>query len=147
MNARRGGSVTELKTRETDASVDAFVNAVENERRRADTRTVLAIMERVTGETPKMWGDSLIGFGHYHYRYASGREGDWFVTGVSPRKQALTVYIMPGFDAYPDLMAGLGKYRTGKSCLYINKLDDVDLATLEALIRASVASMREPGGP
>ena len=138
--------MTELKTRMTDASADAFLDSVENERRRADTRTVMAIMERVTGETPKMWGDSLIGFGHYHYRYASGREADWFVTGVSPRKQALTVYIMSGFDAYPDLMARLGKYRTGKSCLYINRLDDVDLATLEALIRLSVAAMRETDG-
>ena len=130
----------------TDASVEAFLGAVENERRRSDARTVVAIMERVTGETPKMWGPSLIGFGRYHYRYASGREGDWFVTGVSPRKQALTVYIMPGFDAYPDLMGRLGKHRTGKSCLYINTLDDVDMAVLEDLIRLSVASMRETHG-
>ena len=138
--------MAELKTRMTDASVEAFLGAVENERRRSDARTVMAIMGRVTGETPKMWGPSLIGFGRYHYRYASGREGDWFVTGLSPRKQALTVYIMPGFDGYPDLMGRLGKYRTGKSCLYINALDDVDMAVLEDLIRLSVSSMRETYG-
>jgi hypothetical protein len=100
-------------------------------------------MKRVTGEEPKMWGSSIVGFGTYHYKYKSGHEGDWFVTGFAPRKQNLTVYIMPGFARYDELMAALGKHKTGKSCLYINKLSDVNLVILEDLVRQSVAFMQE----
>ena len=93
-----------------------------------------------------MWGSSIVGFGSYHYRYASGREGDWPVAGFSPRKQNLVIYIMPGFSDYGDLLGKLGKYRTGKSCLYVNKLDDVDLELLEQLVRESVAEMKRRYG-
>ena len=123
------------KTRPTDAGVDTFLDAVDNERRRKDARTVKAMMERITGWEPKMWGPSIVGFGEYHYRYDSGREGDFLITGFSPRKKALTIYIMPGFARYDALMGKLGKYKTGRSCLYINQLDDVDLSVLEKLMR------------
>ena len=127
-----------LKTRPTDASVADFLDAVESEGRREDAWAVLRLMEEVTGEKPVMWGDSIVGFGSYHYRYASGREGDWPVTGFSPRKQALTLYIMSGFPRHQELMGRLGKHRTGKSCLYINKLADIDQDVLRELVRASV---------
>ncbi|MCL4841235.1 MAG: DUF1801 domain-containing protein [Bryobacteraceae bacterium] len=135
--------MAELKTKQTEASVSAFLDAVENEQRRADCRTVLNLMRAVTGEEPKMWGPSMVGFGSYHYKYASGREGDWFVTGFSPRKQDLTLYIMAGFDRYDELMAKLGKYKTGKSCLYLKRLSDVDLGVLRELVTASVEAMRQ----
>ncbi|MEJ2757339.1 MAG: DUF1801 domain-containing protein [Anaerolineales bacterium] len=96
-----------------------------------------------TGETPQMWGDSIIGFGSYHYTYASGREGDWMLTGFSPRKQNLTLYIMDGFEEYEDLLKDLGKFKTGKSCLYINKLADVDTNVLKKLVKASVTHMKK----
>jgi len=104
-----------LKTQPTDASVDEFLNAVTHERRRRDSLVVLDMMRRITRLEPTMWGASIVGFGAYHYKYDSGREGDWFITGFSPRKQALTVYIMPGFGAYNDLMGKLGKHKTGSS--------------------------------
>ena len=135
--------MAELKTKETEASVDAFLAAVENERRQRDALVVKEIMERVTGWQPKMWGPSIVGFGRYHYKYDSGRKGDYLVTGFSPRKQALTVYIMPGFSGFPELMERLGKYKTSVSCLYITKLEDVDLEALEELIRGGVDCMRE----
>ncbi len=135
--------MAELKTRQSGASVEAFLEAVANETRRRDAAVVNQLMQRITGEPPKMWGPSIVGFGRYHYRNASGREGDWFLTGFSPRKQALTLYIMPGFSQYDALMRRLGKHKTGRSCLYVNKLADVDLPTLEELIRLSVAYMRE----
>lgn len=101
------------------------------------------MMRRATGKRAKMWGSSIVGYGAYHYKYASGREGDWAITGFSPRKQNLVVYIMPGFDKFPALMKKLGKYKTGKSCLYLNKLDDVDQNVLEKLIAESVKVMRK----
>jgi len=131
------------KTIPTDASVEAFLATVEDEGRRADCRTVLDLMQRVTGEPPAMWGDSIIGFGSYHYVYESGREGDWFLTGFSPRKRNLTLYIMAGFSDYDELMARLGKHKTGKSCLYVKRLSDIDLDVLEELVRQSVAHMRK----
>jgi hypothetical protein len=134
--------MAELKTKQTEASVSAFLDAVENDQRRADCRVVLDLMRAVTGEEPKLWGPSIVGFGSYHYKYASGREGDWFVTGFSPRKQDLTLYIMAGFDRYDELMAKLGKYKTGKSCLYLKRLSDVDLGVLRELVTASVEAMR-----
>ena len=134
------------KTRLTDSSVGAFIAAVENDRRKEDARAVKAMMERITGWEPKMWGPSIVGFGEYHYKYESGREGDFLITGFSPRKNALTIYIMPGFARYQELMAKLGKHRTGKSCLYINKLKDVDLSVLEELVTRSVEYMTEKYG-
>ncbi|MDE0055305.1 MAG: DUF1801 domain-containing protein [Gammaproteobacteria bacterium] len=131
-----------LKTRPTDASIETFLDSVDNEDRREDARRVLAIMGRVTGEPARMWGTRIVGFGSYHYRYASGREGDWPLTGLSLGKRNLTVYIMPGFDEYGEMLSRLGKHRTGKSCLYVNRLRDVDLNVLEEIIRQSVADMR-----
>lgn len=131
------------KTVETEASVEDFLASVENEQKRADSREVLEMMSSITGHQPKMWGSSLVGFGTYHYRYASGREGDFFLTGFSPRKQALTVYIMPGFSDYSKLLDKLGKFKTGKSCLYIKKLDDIDRSLLRELIEKGVEYMRQ----
>ena len=130
--------MAELKTKRNDGSVEDFLNSVEDEAKRDDCYQVLNIMKEITGEEPKMWGGSIVGFGSYHYKYASGREGDWFVTGFSPRKQALTLYIMAGFSKYDELMSKLGKYKTGKSCLYIKKLDDIDEEVLRELITTSV---------
>ncbi len=134
---------SDMKTTENDGSVHDFLAAVEHPTRRADAEVLLEMMGRVTGRPAKMWGDSIIGFGRYHYKYESGREGDFFVTGFSPRKTATTVYIMPGFSQYDDLMGKLGKYKTGRSCLYINKLADVDLKVLEKMVSKSVAWMRK----
>ena len=135
--------MAENKTRPTDASVTKFLNSIENERKRQDSLTILKLMKEVTGEEPKMWGDSIVGFGDYHYQYASGREGNWFLAGFSPRKQNLTLYIMAGFDNYDTLLSQLGKYKTGKSCLYINKIADVNLDVLKELVQQSVAHMRQ----
>ena len=132
----------QLKTTQNEANVNAFLDAVEDPRRRVDARQILGLIQAVTREPPKMWGSSIVGFGSYHYRYASGREGDWPLVGFSPRKQNLVIYIMPGFSDYGELLGKLGKFRTGKSCLYINKLDDVDLTLLEELVRESVAEMK-----
>ena len=131
------------KTLPNDASVEEYLLSVENEDRRADTRAVIALMQQITGHPPVMWGDSIIGFDTYHYKYSSGREGDWMRSAVAPRKAALTVYIMAGFDRFGDLMERLGKYKTGSSCLYLKKLSDADPDVLEELIKSSVAYMRE----
>jgi hypothetical protein len=133
--------MAELKTKKNDASVDEFL-ANADPARQADCAKIVEIMSRATGSPPKMWGTSIVGFGQYTYKYASGREGDWMLTGFSPRKSNLTLYIMAGFSAYDDLMARLGKHSTGKSCLYVKKLDDVDLAVLERLVQASVEHMK-----
>ena len=135
--------MAELKTKKNDASVEGFLTGVGNERRREDSFVVLEMMKRITGDEPTMWGSSIVGFGSYHFRYASGREGDWPRIGFSPRKQSLTLYVMPGFSNYDDLLSRLGKHRTGKSCLYVNKLADVDMDVLEQLIRSSLDAMRE----
>lgn len=137
--------MAELKTRPNDASVDDFLNGVADERKREDCRTLVRIMSDATGAEPRMWGDSIVGFGTYHYRYASGREGDWMQVGFSPRKQNLTLYIMSGFSRYEELMKSLGKHSTGKSCLYIKKLDDVDMTTLKKLVEESVAAVSKSG--
>ena len=131
----------ENKTKKTKASVEEFLNGVEHEGKRQDSFTILEMMRDVTGLEPVMWGPSIVGFGSYHYKYASGREGDMPVTGFYPRKQSLTLYIMPGFDAYESLLDKLGKHKLGKSCLYINKLADVDLDVLRELVTESVAAM------
>lgn len=135
--------MAENKTRATIASVTEFINSIEDRQKRADARKVAAIMRRVTGKRAKMWGSSIVGYGTYHYQYESGREGDFMITGFSPRKQALTVYIVAGFRRFDTLMGKLGKYRTGKSCLYINRLSDVDEKVLEKLIDRSVKYMRK----
>lgn len=135
--------MAELKTQKHDGDVEAFLNAVENEKRREDSFVVLDLMRRVTGLEPEMWGSSIVGFGSYHYKYASGREGDWFKAGFSPRKQALTLYMMAGTGKHQDLYEKLGKYTTGKSCLYIKKLEDIDLDVLEKLVAASAAYVEE----
>lgn len=134
--------MAELKTQLNDGSVADFLNGVENEKKRADSFAVLELMKEVVGAEPQMWGTSIIGFGSYRYKYASGRENDWFLAGFSPRKQSLTLYIMSGFDEYDEVMSRLGKYKTGKSCLYINKLEDVDMAVLKELVTKSVAHMK-----
>ncbi|MFZ1731103.1 MAG: DUF1801 domain-containing protein [Bacteroidota bacterium] len=135
--------MAELKTKANEGDVEKFLSGVENEKRREDSFALLTLMKKITKEEPKMWGPTIVGFGQYRYKYASGREGDWMLTGFSPRKTALTVYIMAGFERYEELMAKLGKYKTGSSCLYINKLEDVDLKVLTELIRQSVAHMKK----
>ena len=135
--------MAELKTTKNDKDPLAFLQSVENEKRKADSLVVMQMMEEITGKKPVMWGPSIVGFGSFHYKYASGHEGDWMITGFSPRKQALTLYIMPGFDRYENLMSQLGKYKTGKSCLYINKLEDVDKNILHELIAHSVKHMKK----
>ena len=133
--------MAENKTKPGKASVTAFINSIEDKQKRSDVKKVAAMMREATGSRATMWGSSIIGFGSYHYKYASGREADWMLVGFSPRKQALTLYIMSGFDGYDELMANLGKHKTGKSCLYINKLEDIDLDTLRELVRQSVEHM------
>ena len=130
-------------TQETDASVDAFLSSVDHAGRVDDCRVVMGMMAQITGLPPKMWGNSLIGFGRYHYRYDSGREGDFFVVGVSPRKANLVCYIMPGFKAFPELMGDLGRYKTGVSCLYLGRLKNVNLDVLRTLIEGSVKKMKQ----
>lgn len=131
------------KTVPTRVSVTEFMNSIADPLQKADARKVAAIMRQVTGKRARMWGASIVGYGTYHYKYASGREGDSMLTGFSPRKQALTVYIMAGFGKYDALMKKLGKYKTGKSCLYIKRLSDIDEKVLKRLIEESVKYMRK----
>ncbi len=138
--------MAELKTKQTDSSVDRFLSGIDDEARREECRVVLKLMQGVTKSQPKMWGGSMVGFGSYHYKYGSGREGDWFLTGFSPRKQNLTLYIMAGFDRYEELLAKLGKFKTGKSCLYVKRLSDIDLVVLKQLVAASVMHMKKQYG-
>lgn len=133
--------MVELKTKPTEQSVAEFLQGVSPEQKRRDCWTLVELMRQATGSEPRMWGSSMVGFGSYHYKYASGQEGDYFLTGFAPRKQNLTVYIMAGFDRYGDLMGKLGKYTAGKSCLYLKRLDDIDLPALQELIRQSVNDM------
>jgi len=135
--------MAELKTKRTEESVDAFLNGIEDETRRQDCLTVVEIMKRATQEQPRMWGPAIVGFGDYHYKYESGREGDWFLAGFSPRKRDLTLYIVAGFDRYESLMARLGRHSTGKSCLYVKRLADIDTAVLEELVTESVQHMKQ----
>ncbi len=134
--------MSNLKTTRNDGDVRAYLESVANKQRRQDALAMLELMREITGEEAEMWGESIVGFGSYRYRYASGRQGDWFLTGFAPRKQALTLYIMPGFERYEALLAKLGKHKIGKSCLYINKLADVDEDVLKEIIAASVERMR-----
>ena len=133
--------MAELKTKLTDASVTDYLNAIENEQVRQDCFVILEIMQDATKAKPQMWGDSIVGFGTYHYFYASGREGDWPLTGFAPRKKNITLYIMAGFEQYEELLSRLGKFSRSKSCLYIKRLSDIDMPLLKELVQASVDHM------
>ena len=135
--------MTENKTKETNQSVSVFLEKVTNEERRQDCNVILQMMKDITRAEPKMWGDSIVGFGRYHYKYRSGREGDMFLVGFSPRKKNLVIYIIPGFAKFQTILAELGKYKLGKSCLYINHLSDIDLKILRKLIVVSVKVMKK----
>ena len=134
--------MAKMKTTPTDASVDAYIDAVEDAQKREDCRAVAAMMAEATGAPARMWGSSIVGFGSYHYRYESGREGDFMETGFAARKRALTLYVMAGFSEYGDLLAKLGKHKTGKSCLYVKRLADVDQDVLREMVERSVAWIR-----
>jgi hypothetical protein len=131
--------MAELKTKLNDASVTDFLNKIENEEKRKDSFEILKLMQQVTGQEPKMWGSSIIGFGNVHLKYESGRELDWFITGFSPRKQNLSLYGLP----HTDELKKLGKYKTGGGCLYVNKLKDVDTKVLKELIKQSVKAAKQ----
>jgi hypothetical protein len=133
--------MAELKTKKNDASVEDFLNGIEDEKRRQDCFAVLKLMKKITKQKPKMWGTGIVGFGDYYYKYKSGCEGDWFVTGFSSRKQNLTLYIMSGFAKYGELMSKLGKYKIGSSCLYIKRLEDINQDVLKELIEQSVKAV------
>ncbi len=133
----------DIKTKQMPNNVEDFINNLPDEKRRKDCFTILNLMSTATQASPKMWGGSIVGFGEYHYKYESGREGDWFMVGFSPRKQNLTLYVVDGFPKYAELLGRLGKHKTGKSCLYINKLDDIDLDVLKELISQSVQSQQK----
>lgn len=138
--------MAELKTKLNNASVDKFIKRIKDEQTRADCQQIAEIMRKAAKSEPKMWGTSIVGFGKYHYKYASGREGDWFITGFSPRKQSLTLYIMGGFDGQEELLKKLGKHTLGKGCLYIKKLEDVDRKVLKELVNSSVKKMSQSNG-
>ena len=131
------------KTVATKASVKDFLQSLDNAEQRRDCEALRKMMQAATGKRAKMWGTSIVGFGQYHYKYDSGREGDHLLVGFAPRKQNTVIYIMPGFSHWPDLMANLGKYKTGKSCLYIKRLSDLNPEALKPLIERSVVYMRE----
>jgi hypothetical protein len=129
--------MAELKTQKGDGDVDAFIAAIEDERKREDSKALVALMEKVTGEMGAMWGPSIIGFGDLHYKYETGREGDWFKVGFSPRKQNLTLYITDYIQKDDPLLAKLGKFTTGKACIYVKRLEDIDTGVLEDLLKRS----------
>lgn len=132
-----------LKTQPDDSDVAAYLSAVADEKKRADCFTLLDMMQSLTGETPKMWGGSMVGFGSYHYKYESGRSGTWFLTGFAPRKQNLTIYLIAGAESLLAQYEGLGKYKLGKGCLYVKSLADIDLDILKQLILDSVKEVKE----
>lgn len=134
--------MAELKTKRNRKSAKKLLDGVKDAGRREAAFKIMALMQEVTGEQPEMWGDSIVGFGTYRYEYESGRSGEWFLTGFSPRKANLTLYIMSGFSRYRELLGKLGKHKTGKSCLYINHLDDIDTKVLRRLVKESVAHVK-----
>lgn len=134
---------SENKTKATHVNPRAYVAAVEHKTRKADAEVLLDFFARITGMTAKMWGPTLIGYGSYHYKYESGREGDMLITGFSPRKANLVFYIMPGYQDLSEMLARLGKHKIGKSCLYINKLADIDMDVLEEIVRFGLTYIRE----
>lgn len=133
--------MAELKTKPNDESVEKFLNSVSDKQQREDCFRILQLMKTATRAEPQMWGASIVGFGRHQYKYESGTKGEWFKMGFSPRKQNLTLYLMSGVERYGELLKKLGKHKTGKGCLYIKKLDDVDLATLKQLIKQSLADI------
>jgi hypothetical protein len=135
--------MSDLKTKPTDASVAEHLARIADPSRRQDCEAVVDLMRRVTGEEPKIWGTGMIGFGTYRYRYETGREGDWPLAGFASRKDSLTLYIMAGVDRFPALLQKLGKHKTGKGCLYVKRLSDVDTRVLEELVRNSVEHVRK----
>jgi hypothetical protein len=139
--------MAENKTVPNDQSVEDFLNSIADEQKREDSFTLVDLMREVTGLEPQMWGSSIVGFGSYHYKYASGREGDTMLAGFSPRKQNLTIYNMGGVDPDDDLLKKLGKHTTGKGCLYIKRLNDVDMPTLKSLVTASFTRTKEHAAP
>ncbi|MEO8112309.1 MAG: DUF1801 domain-containing protein [Ginsengibacter sp.] len=134
--------MAELKTKETNVSVEKFLNQVEDATRRADSLAISAMMKKITGLEPKMWGPGIVGFGSYHYKYASGHEGDMCMVGFSPRKQSISLYLCGALDSGKDLLEKLGKHKTGVGCLYIKKLSDVDPKVLEQIIKGSIAAIK-----
>ena len=134
--------MAELKTKLNDASVEAFLNGIDDEQKRADSFAVLKLMQQATKQPPKMWGTAIVGFGSYRYKYASGREGDWMLVGFSPRKANLTLYIMGDFEQRGALLAKLGKHTTGGGCLYVKHLADVDTGVLKEMVKQSVAHLK-----
>ena len=137
MQSKPTKKMSENKIKQTENSVEDFLNSIENEQRKKDAFEVVEVMKSITGLTPKMWGDSIVGFGSYHYKYASGREGDFLMTGFAPRKSNLSIYIIDGFEKYADLLEKLGKHKTSVSYLYITKLDKIDTEVLEEIITKS----------
>lgn len=134
--------MAELKTKKNNQDVFGYIDSITPETKKEDCLTLIDIMSEVTGELPKMWGDSIIGFGDYKYTYASGRSGEWMTIGFAPRKSNITIYIMSGFVQFEELMAQLGKYKTGKSCLYIKSLKDIDRALLIQLFKESIEKVK-----
>ena len=135
--------MAEIKTKKTDQPVDDFLDSIDDETKKKDCYAILDLMKQITGEEPKMWGESIVGFGDLHYKYASGRESDWMVVGFSPRKQNLSIYLTCDFQEDPDLMSRLGKFKTGKACLYIKTLEDVNVEALKELIEKSIWAVRD----
>ena len=135
--------MAELKTKVNEASVTAFLNTVTDEKKRSDCKAIIALMEQITGHKAKMWGASIIGFDSYHYKYASGHEGDMCLAGFSPRKQNITIYLMAGFTGHSGLLKKLGKHKTAKACLYINTLDDININVLRELIELSIKDVKK----
>ena len=133
--------MTQNKTVQTDASVDEFIASITHPTRRQDAAVLVDLFTKTTGYAPQMWGDSIVGFGQYHYRYATGREGDFLATGFSPRKSNLSIYIMPGYGDFSNILQNLGKRKLGKSCLYVNKLADIELDVLAQLITAGLGRL------
>ena len=139
--------MAELKTKENDASVARFLKQIPDPGRRKDAEAILAMLKSVTSEQPRMWGSSIVGFGRLHYKYESGREGDWFKAGFSPRKDAFTLYLCGGIQSHADLLDKLGKFKTGKGCLYVKKLEDVDQKVLRQLVTRAVKGIEKRAAP
>ena len=135
--------MAELKTQKNDSSVEDYLNAIDDDQRKKDCISIHKMMQDATGKPGSMWGDSIVGYGSYHYKYKSGREGDWMLVGFSNRKKSISLYLMSGFSNYDDLLDKLGKHKTGKSCLYINNLADIEEDILKKMIALSVEYMRE----
>lgn len=135
--------MADLKTQPNDQSVEAFIDSVEPEWKRDDARELLKLITKISGEKPVMWGDSIVGFGSYHYKYETGREGDWFLAGFSPRKTSMTIYIMGGFEGQDNLLERLGKHKKSVGCLYVKKLADIDLKVLEQMTKKSIETLKK----